>query len=200
LLAPHLTDDNHRDVISRAAGRTKREVEALVASLAPRPDIASTIRQAPCPRHVVRSTADTAPPNDLPGPLSTPAEPVGLSPVVPEAGDAAIDRAVGPPARDGRPTVAPLSPNRYHVHFTIGAETYEELRVTQDLLRRETVRVRGEVRRRCTERVFLELHHRQPFALGGEATTANIALRCRRHNAYEAETDFGNRLNPRLAG
>jgi hypothetical protein len=45
--------------------------------------------------------------------------------------------------------------------------------------------------RRCKERSFLELHHIQPFALGGEATPGNIALRCRRHNAYEAETVFG---------
>jgi hypothetical protein len=45
--------------------------------------------------------------------------------------------------------------------------------------------------RRCKERSFLELHHIQPFALGGEATTGNIALRCSRHNAHEAERVFG---------
>ena len=45
--------------------------------------------------------------------------------------------------------------------------------------------------RRCRERSFLELHHIQPFALGGEATTDNIALRCRGHNAHEAEQVFG---------
>ena len=45
--------------------------------------------------------------------------------------------------------------------------------------------------RRCKERSFLELHHIQPFALGGEATTGNIALRCRGHNAQEAELVFG---------
>lgn len=45
---------------------------------------------------------------------------------------------------------------------------------------------------RCTERGFLELHHAVPFAKGGEATTANIELRCRAHNAYEAEVSFGS--------
>jgi hypothetical protein len=45
--------------------------------------------------------------------------------------------------------------------------------------------------RRCKERSFLELHHIQPFALGGEGTTANIALRCRGHNAHESEVLFG---------
>jgi hypothetical protein len=45
--------------------------------------------------------------------------------------------------------------------------------------------------RRCKERSFLELHHIQPFALGGEATAGNISLRCRGHNAHEAEMVFG---------
>jgi hypothetical protein len=47
--------------------------------------------------------------------------------------------------------------------------------------------------RRCKERSFLELHHIQPFALGGEATTDNISLRCRSHNAHESEAIFGAR-------
>jgi hypothetical protein len=45
---------------------------------------------------------------------------------------------------------------------------------------------------RCTERGFLELHHVVPFAGGGAATVANIELRCRAHNAYEAEQSFGS--------
>jgi hypothetical protein len=44
---------------------------------------------------------------------------------------------------------------------------------------------------RCTERGFLEFHHVRPFAEGGETTTGNIQLRCRSHNAYEAELWFG---------
>jgi hypothetical protein len=47
--------------------------------------------------------------------------------------------------------------------------------------------------RRCAERSFLEFHHVQPHANGGPATVANIALRCRRHNQYEAELVFGPR-------
>ena len=46
--------------------------------------------------------------------------------------------------------------------------------------------------RRCTERAFLEFHHVEPYALGGEATLANIQLRCRSHNAYEARLWFGD--------
>lgn len=49
---------------------------------------------------------------------------------------------------------------------------------------------------RCSEVAFLEFHHVVPFALGGAATTANIELRCRAHNAYEADTVF----KPMLGG
>jgi hypothetical protein len=45
---------------------------------------------------------------------------------------------------------------------------------------------------RCVERGFLELHHVVPFARAGEATVGNIQLRCRAHNAYEAELSFGS--------
>ena len=43
------------------------------------------------------------------------------------------------------------------------------------------------VQGRCSEEGFLEFHHVVPFAEGGPATTANIELRCRAHNAYEAD-------------
>jgi len=44
---------------------------------------------------------------------------------------------------------------------------------------------------RCGERAFLELHHVEPYAVGGAATVENIELRCRAHNAYEARLFFG---------
>ena len=42
-------------------------------------------------------------------------------------------------------------------------------------------------RGRCSERGFLELHHVVPFADGGATDAQNLQLRCRAHNAYEAE-------------
>jgi hypothetical protein len=44
---------------------------------------------------------------------------------------------------------------------------------------------------RCSERAFLEYHHVLPYAAGGEATPANIQLRCRAHNAHEADLFCG---------
>ena len=45
--------------------------------------------------------------------------------------------------------------------------------------------------RRCTQRGFLEFHHVRPYAVGGQATAGTIALRCRAHNACEAELHSG---------
>jgi hypothetical protein len=50
----------------------------------------------------------------------------------------------------------------------------------------------GSEGRRCAERGFVEFHHVRPYAVGGEASVANIQLRCRRHNAYEARLFFGD--------
>jgi hypothetical protein len=47
----------------------------------------------------------------------------------------AIAAAVPPAVK--RPVIAPLSPERYRVQFTVGPETEEQLRRLQDLLRRE---------------------------------------------------------------
>ena len=44
---------------------------------------------------------------------------------------------------------------------------------------------------RCAETGFLEFHHVEPYAAGGRAVVENIELRCRAHNAYEAELFFG---------
>jgi hypothetical protein len=64
---------------------------------------------------------------------------------------------------------------------------------------------------RCRETGFLEFHHVVPYARGGSAATKNIELRCRAHNAYEAQqvglgrptflvretkAEYGTRLGP----
>ena len=51
--------------------------------------------------------------------------------------------------------------------------------------------------RRCEERGFLEFHHVESYAKGGQATPENIQLRCRAHNAYEADLEFGPRTTTR---
>src|SRR5690349_3297892 len=50
LLRDHLTIENHRELLACASGKSKKEVELLVAGLAPRPDTPSRIRKLPAPR------------------------------------------------------------------------------------------------------------------------------------------------------
>jgi hypothetical protein len=121
LLGKHLTAENHQSVLAKARDRSRREIDALVAELAPRPDVPSTVRKLPCP------TA-TPTPSAGPGPAMT---------SVPSAGDTAIAPAPSPLPATPRPIVQAWAPERYRVQFTIGQETHEKLRQLQALLRRE---------------------------------------------------------------
>jgi hypothetical protein len=47
LIGPHLTQANHLQVLDRVRGKLKREVERLVAELAPQPDVAASLRRLP---------------------------------------------------------------------------------------------------------------------------------------------------------
>jgi hypothetical protein len=46
-LAPHLTRDNRKELLERAAHRSKRQIEELVAALAPRPSAPTVVRKLP---------------------------------------------------------------------------------------------------------------------------------------------------------
>jgi hypothetical protein len=48
--------------------------------------------------------------------------------------------------------------------------------------------------RRCTERHNLEFHHRKPYGRGGNRRPENLELRCRVHNVYQAERDYGKEV------
>src|SRR5712671_4953197 len=61
LLGPHLTEQNHCEVLAHAAGRSKRQIEELVAKLSPQPPVPTTIRKLPQPPQT--SLAVAAPPS-----------------------------------------------------------------------------------------------------------------------------------------
>jgi len=52
--------------------------------------------------------------------------------------------------------------------------------------------------RRCAERFDLEVHHLQPRAKGGEHSLSNLELRCKCHNLYDAELDYGQNFMQRF--
>jgi len=111
LLAPHLTAENHRDLLDRARHKSKRAVEEVIAALCPRPPAPAVVRRLPA---AGRRPAPTLP---------------GGAPAGPEA------PPTPPPERSA--TVVPLAPQRYRVQFTARAETYEKLRLAQALLRHQ---------------------------------------------------------------
>jgi 5-methylcytosine-specific restriction endonuclease McrA len=45
--------------------------------------------------------------------------------------------------------------------------------------------------KRCGSNHQIEFHHIEPFARGGPPTVDNIEIRCKAHNRYAAEADFG---------
>ena len=45
LLAPHLTAANHDALLKEASHKSKREIEAIVARLVPRPDVRTSVRK-----------------------------------------------------------------------------------------------------------------------------------------------------------
>jgi len=126
ILRPHLTPENHEAVLARASGRSRREIEALVAELAPRPDVPSSVRKLP--------TATPAP-TLMPAATSmaTRVEVATLAP--PEPAPPVISPP--PPLTARRPIIETTSPERYRVQFTIGKESHDKLRRVQALLRRE---------------------------------------------------------------
>jgi hypothetical protein len=293
LLAPILTEENHGALLREARGKSRSEVEAIVARLRPAPPVPSSIRRVPLRAPIAESLAiDLA---REPAPLLEPehaavdATAVAATPVpAPIAGSAAANAAADLSAARSTPLVpaarvAPLAPGSYSVRFTASTAMHERLLRAQALLRhrvpsgdiaqvldlalvallnqvegRKTGRKRSRpargarhlsedaappagtaapggasqqeraslqahasvhrpasrhipanVRRAvwerdrgrcafrssqgrlCGETGFLEYHHEHPFARGGPATLENIELRCRAHNQYEAELDFG---------
>ena len=120
ILAPHLTQENHRAVLAEATHRSKDEVKVIQSRLAPRPDVPSTIRKLPAQAPVA---------GKLPLVATSPDGAVVTTTITPPP------LVVPPPSQ--RPVVEPLTPERYRLQFTVGKETRDKLKRVQDLLARE---------------------------------------------------------------
>ncbi len=120
LVAPHLTDGNHLEVLREASHKSKREVEEFVARLRPKPDTPSSLRKLPTPHVSVKASRET---------VASQVD-IGSQTSIPSV--SAIDTMSRPAER---PRIEPLAPERYKVQFTVSRETYDKLREAQDLLR-----------------------------------------------------------------
>ena len=98
LIAPHLTPANCAQLFNDVSHKSKREVEIIVARLAPKPDAATTIRKTP---------------SSIPRPI---AEATQEQPVA-----ACHEASPLPPPR---PVIAPLAPERFKLQITMSQETH----------------------------------------------------------------------------
>jgi len=282
-LKAHLTRENHEQVLALAKHKTMRQIDELVARLAPKPDVPTTLRALPqrnggskasipaAPALAAPASASlvlAAPAAVEPNPIAVPSEPAGQSePAAPSGGPAALPAVQSTPAplslrRD--PDPAPLSPGRYRLQVTLNQSTRDKLKELQGLLAHQipngdpaaiieraldalwtqvhkrktgiTAKPRapkpmidnkpmldsklnassprsrhvpaaerrevwpredarcgfvGEDGHPCNDTRGLQFAHRKPWAKGGANVAENFGLRCRAHNALEADRDYG---------
>ena len=87
------------------------------------------------------------------------------------------------PAATSRPGQKRRSKNARHIPAAVRRAVH-----TRDQGRCTFVSSGG---RRCAEKRFLQYDHVHPVARGGQSTVANVRLRCRAHNQYDAERTYG---------
>ena len=159
LLARHLTAENHLELLESARGRSKSEVKKIVARLAPKPDVATSVRKVPAPRSAP-SPIDAPSPEAAPTALAVPMAPADAprGSTAQDVGvlgwptEAAVSNATATPADPFRSVALPttatiartesrraavdaLSPDRYKLQLTIDGDTLEMLRLAQDMSR-----------------------------------------------------------------
>jgi len=124
VLASCLTGENHLELLAAASGKSRREVEELLAQRFPQPDVASSVRKLPTPRGAPAQPLAVA---------STPSASTTLAGAPVTAPSAPVPALPAPATR--RAVVAPLASDRYEIRFTASAETCKKLRLAQDMLR-----------------------------------------------------------------
>ena len=187
LLRPVLTDDNHRSLIANACYRSKREVEHQLASLRPAVAPPVVIKSVAPSQYLLQFTVtqETHDRLRLAQDLLRHQIPNGDVPTIVDKALALLIEVI-----ERRKWASTDRPRE-------GAYRTEWTRHVPAAVRRAVWKRDGGqcafvgTDGRCSSRAFLEFHHLNPFAAGGEATVDNIQLRCRAHNVYEAEIFFG---------
>jgi 5-methylcytosine-specific restriction endonuclease McrA len=244
-LAGYLTEENHQQVLRRAKCRTSKEIDELIAEIAPRADGKTVIQPLSSPANDTDTKSGSAEArarveDGLPATAAQASEPLD------------VGGAPHLPANSIRSVTVPLSPQRYRLHVTVGKEAVDNLEELVNLLshqlpngdagqvveralellledtkkRRAALVKRPRKRkrngltsktrsipaavkrevfqrdggkcafvnsegRRCNSAWKLEYHHVVPFGREGPTTADNLQLRCKAHNQYEAEQDYG---------
>lgn len=120
LIGPSLRGPDGETLLEEVSGKSKREVELILARRNPQPPVPSVVRKLPEPKPVVMTAAA--------GPAPTQESPLALA-------DLAASAAPAPTPPSRRPIVAPLSESHYKLQVTISAAARERLQQIQDLMR-----------------------------------------------------------------
>src|SRR4051812_41146153 len=121
LMRDLFTRENVVELLAEAAGKTKREVEQIVATRAPKPDARPLIRKLP-----------ESKPVPTPAPAFTPVSATAVAPPPPPP---------APPSAVARPSeqIVPLAETRHRVQFTASTELRKKLERAQSLMRHRNV-------------------------------------------------------------
>jgi 5-methylcytosine-specific restriction endonuclease McrA len=194
------------EVLGRAAGRTEQQVKELVAAMRPRPAPPEMLRRLPTPT----ANDNTAVPQRTvrPEPISEDLRVLRMTVTREFVADLeAVKAALSHQIWDGN--IAQL----LHQCMRMTLETCERRRrgsgkardTGASRSRYVPAAIRDQVWRRdegqcafvstdghrCRSTHQVELHHLVAFARGGMSSLENLSLRCRKHNAFHAEQDFG---------
>jgi 5-methylcytosine-specific restriction endonuclease McrA len=142
LLDSHLTDENHTALLERARNKTKREVELLVAEIAPLPDVPSRTRKLPEPAASKQPSrnGDAAQPVSVPAVLPATAslhaqQATAVQSSVSVAAPAQVQRAFVLEAP--RASCTPLGRGRYRLEMTASQSLHDKLTQLKHLLRHQ---------------------------------------------------------------
>ena len=125
-LAPHLTRGNRDALLQRATYKSKRQIEELVAEIAPRPSAAAVMRKLPERRGDRLLDAPT--PESKEGLRGAAVSHAELRP------DAVPTLPTAAPTSPASTVIQPLAPARYKVQFTASAELHDKLERLRGLM------------------------------------------------------------------
>jgi hypothetical protein len=194
LLAPHLTAENQAELLAEAAGKSKREIEEIVARLAPRAPVATSIRKvrAASAAGVTPGAPAVDASSDVPvtpGPVELPAAAgpeeavLAVRPELPLV--RRLDAEGGPPLpvepylRHGQPgppppfraprLATPLAQDLFKIQFTATRVFCDMLREAQDLLRHSVPDGDTEVLMTRALRLLIAEVKKERFGVGRKA-------------------------------
>ena len=216
MLAAHLTEENHTELLQRARHRSKREIEKLIAEIAPRPDVPSRVLTLP------RATAQEvhAPERVVHAPERVASRPAVIAPLSPRRYEIRVTvdeethdtlRRLQDLLQVGRdPAVIVSRALELLLERTLARKAAITDRPRQAAPSEERTRhIPAAVRRtvwqrdngqrayldsqgrRCSATCSLQFHHINNWARGAEHEPSQIELRCRAHNQYQAVLDYG---------